>query len=234
MNIAIFFPVSHFDGERCASGGIPKRIADQIIKYHTQRPLIHLEHPGAVEVQLKPAVSFLELALVGLHHLLEKFADLDGLKLQPHGLRVRLARFQDIVDEAGQPRGVGEHGFNKIPRVPGRDLLVFHGLQVELNGGKGRLEFVRNAGNEITLQAVEPGLLVPVNENHINPCEDDQHEERPFEQNHPGELAVEDLRPELFGELLKLQVVLEVPVDPDHHQADPGHLDADENENGVK
>ena len=93
---------------------------------------------------------------------------------------------------------------------------------------------MRHAGNKVALKAVQPGLLVPVDKNKVHARQDDQHQKTAFEQDHPVEVVIGQHRVELLCEFVEPAAVFDVPIDPDRHQNDPGDLDADKDEYGMK
>ncbi len=93
---------------------------------------------------------------------------------------------------------------------------------------------MRNAGDKIALQTVQPGLFIPENKNQAHPGQNNHHQKAAFKQNHPVKIGGEKLGLDFLGKLLEPKAVFYVPVNPDCHKNYPGDLNANKNKDRVK
>ena len=77
---------------------------------------------------------------------------------------------------AAEALGIGQHDLYKILSFLRGHLLMLHRFQVELDGSQGGFQLMRHAGNEIALQAVQPGLLAPEYKNQEHPSQNNDHQ----------------------------------------------------------
>jgi hypothetical protein len=109
------------------------------------------------------------------------------------------------------------------------------GLQVELQGGDGRLEFMGEVVNKIMLEPVKLEIFLPIYENGEYPDENDADENGKHQDHHPGFRlqGLLGIDVELAGDGLQVRAGFHIPVDIQKERERQGQNGKDEYEDRV-
>ena len=93
---------------------------------------------------------------------------------------------------------------------------------------------MRHTGYKIALHLIQTVLLVPINKDHVDPGENQEHQKTAFKQNQPLNFGSKQIRAYFLSKLLDSQVIFKIPIDPDRHENDPGNLNPDKHHDRMK
>ena len=206
---------------------------------------VHQEHveqrgnDGAPESHSRrvvdPDLRVAEQVRIALPEPLDRVDQVRLDELLPVAAALDPGQVHDAVDIVQEPVHVVDHEPDVPEPVLPREVVLREGLQVELQGGDGRLELVSEAVDEISLHPVELLRLLVVDEDDEDPRQDDRHQDAEHQDDDPR-LDLE----ELGGvELVALdnggkpRADLDVPVDVEGQRGRQGDDGKDEDEDGM-
>ncbi len=144
------------DGDAAAAARVPRGVLEHVLQDLPDRFGVGPRLAGA---RLERHVELERLVDAGLDrapHLAGQRLELDGPRYRPPPTRFDAGEVEQVVDQPLHALGVGQHGGQEPGADIGRRIVLQQGFGVAAHHGERRLELVRDVGDEIAPDGLEP------------------------------------------------------------------------------